>query len=201
MALDFYTRLRFTENLLPQLRRAASPSGVDTSNNPSPVSHVVTVLGGGNEQPVNVDDLSLKNNYTLNTATQHAVTMNTLAFDHLASKPENAGISFVHTSPGMVKTQGARELGTLFYIGVSIFAFLFKPLTVPVGECGERHLWAGTNKSLQGGAVHLINKNSEIIRNLKVLKDMKDRGVAEKVWEHTRTVFTKVCTEGGKYEA
>jgi hypothetical protein len=72
---------------------------------------VVSVLDAGREKLIDTSDLSLKHKYTLGAATQHATTMTTLSFARLAAEKNNAGVTFFHTRPGMVKTNGDRELG------------------------------------------------------------------------------------------
>ncbi|KAF5012725.1 hypothetical protein FDECE_1218 [Fusarium decemcellulare] len=201
MALDFYSRLRFTENLLPLLRRAAIPTRAESSpDGTPPLARVVSVLGGGNENPIDSSDLSLKDNYTLSASTKHAVVMNTLSFEHLSSVPENSGIAFFHTRPGMVKTNGDRELGSLFKLLVTVVNLFFKPWVTPLQECGERHLWALTSNAFKGGHLYLLGQRSELVENSKILNRMRDEGLSDEVWAHTTEVFQKICSdEHGKY--
>lgn len=199
MALDFYSRLRFIENFLPQLRLASSSQNEASQNMPS-LARVISVLGGGTESSVNASDLSLKENYSTAASTNHAITMTTLSFAHLAAEAENNGIVFSHTKPGMVKTNGDRELGALLRSLLGVFALVFRLWTVPVQECGERHLWAALNPYFKGGTVHLVGPKSEEMDNSKMLNHLKEHGMFERVWGHTRDVFQAILkTEGRKY--
>lgn len=201
MALDFYSRLRFTENFLPLLRHASTPHSTESNSiHPPPLARVFSVLGGGRETSIDTSDLSLKHNYSLDASTKHAITMTTAAFDRLATSPENTGVLFYHTHPGMVKTNGDRELGSLFKLLLGVFIWMFKPWTVPIQDCGERHLWAATSDSFKGGKVHLIGQRSERLENARVLTKLNEEGLSEKVWRHTRDVFEDICnSEDGKY--
>jgi hypothetical protein len=147
------------------------------------------VLGGGREKSIDTSDLSLKHKYSLGAATQHATTMTTLSFARLAAGQNNAGVTFFHTRPGMVKTNGDRELGAAFRSVLGVFIKIFKAWTVPVQDAGERGLWAATSSAFEPGQVHLVAEDSERLDNAKVLKQLEEDGTSSKVWEHTREVF------------
>ena len=86
--LNYYSRLRFTDNLLPQLTAAAETGAL---------SRNVSVLSAGKEGPLYLDDLELKRNYSVRTCANHATTMNSLAALHLANLHPQT--SFVHIYP------------------------------------------------------------------------------------------------------
>lgn len=205
MALDFYSRLRFTENLLPQLRHAAATTTTgapqDAQGAPG-LARVISVLGGGAEKRINTDDLSLKHNYTLSASTSHAVTMTTLSFERLAADPANANVAFCHTSPGMVKTKGVRELPFVIRAAVTAFDTICSFLTVSVQECGERHLRTAIHPGLHGGKLHLIGPRSQefALEKSKVLAEMREAGLVDVVRKHTNAVFGSVCDkEDGRF--
>jgi hypothetical protein len=62
--------------------------------------------------------------------------MTTLSFARLAADQKNAGITFFHTRPGIVKTNADRELGTAFRVLLGAFSKVFKAWTVPVRDAG-----------------------------------------------------------------
>jgi hypothetical protein len=126
---------------------------------------VVSVLGGGREISIDTSDLSLKQKYSLGAGTQHATTITTLSFARLAAEKNNAGVSFFHTRPGMVKTNGYRELGAVFKSMLGVFIKIFKAWTVPVKDAGERGLWAATSSTFEHGQVHLVAENNERLDN------------------------------------
>lgn len=193
-ALNFYSRLRFTENMLPLLREAAKGINKESNNGqPSRLASVVSVLGAGRERAIDMSDPSLKYKYSQGASTQHATTMTTLAFARLAADHNNAGIAFFHTRPGMVKTNGDRELGTPFRALLWAFTKVFGAWTVPVQDAGERGLWAASNGSFHSGQLHLISENSEQLSNSKVLKRLEEDGSSSKIWAHTRDVFQAIC--------
>lgn len=200
LAFDFYSRLRFTENLPPQLREAAKPAGVGSNAQPPWLASVVSVLGAGRESSIATSDLSLKYKYILKASTQHATTMTTLSFDKLAADPQNNRITFVHTRPGMVKTNGDRELGIVFRLLLTGFNWVFRAWTTPVQEVGERSMWVATSGALEPGRLHLVGQKMERLENVEVLKQLKADGTSGKVWEHTREVFQAICNDpAGKY--
>ncbi|KAF4965412.1 hypothetical protein FSARC_6790 [Fusarium sarcochroum] len=179
LALDCYSGLRFTENLLPLLRHASPGSGDQQGDGAIPAyARVITVLGGGNEKPVDVEDLAVERNYTVKAATNHAVTMTTLYFQRLSAAPQNSGIAFFHTSPGMVKTNGDRDLGVLMRSLVTFVSWAFRPWVSTAQESGERHLWAAASDTFGGGRLYLLGRNSELLENPKVLQRLNEEGVS-----------------------
>ncbi|CAG9983704.1 unnamed protein product [Clonostachys byssicola] len=195
MALDFYSRLRFTENLLPLLRRASSLSSSQSTRELLPAGgRVISVLGGGKETSIDESDLSLTRKYTLKASTDNAVTMTTLSFQRLAAEPENANVAFFHTSPGMVKTNGDRELNFVIRLLVSTVSYVFRPWVTSTEETGKRHLWAAVSDSFRGGQVYLLDRTSERAENSKVLNRLHEEGLSDRVWEHTREVFSRIPT-------
>ena len=200
--------MRFTANLLPLLTKAAHST--------PPLSRVVSVLSAGFEAKINLDDLALKANFTLSACANHATTMNTLAAEQLASIYPST--SFIHASPGGVKTGLYRELGLLGRIGLRMTYALALPLMTPIKESGERNLFAATStryppKSMEkvedtekgidgvkGSGAYGISADGSYAQNEKVIQAYRSEGVGERIWEHTLDVFDVVCGKGdGKY--
>ncbi|KAJ9311065.1 hypothetical protein DTO271D3_8654 [Paecilomyces variotii] len=216
--VHYYSRMRFIYNLLPQLTAASTTT--TTTNSRSPLSRVISVLGAGQEGPLNLTDLALKHTYSLRTCGAHAITMNSLMTHELAS--QNPGTSFIHTYPGVVKTGIMRDLGPLARFGAEVFSVLAKPFFVPVEESGERHLYAATSQSfipkrdgdgpaaaaaavgsdgVKGSGGYLLNWNGDVVgKQQDLLRKYREEGVGKTVWQHTLDVFQKVCgTKDGKY--
>jgi hypothetical protein len=188
-SLHYYSRLRFTQNLLPLLNRAAA--------GPAPtLSSVVSVLAAGLEAPINTKDLSLKTTYSLRACANHATTMNSLAVHTLST--DNPGVTFIHSAPGGVQTNLSRGLGKWGQMAVDNTAFLWRRWAVPVQESGERHLWAATSESTANGGAVLIGSDSSIKTSALVKKMMED-GTEKAVWDHSNEVFDKICSKGDKY--
>ena len=192
LSLHYYSRLRFAQNLLPLLNAAANPE------TKAPTS-VISTLGAGLEDTINMSDLSLKSNYSLSACGTHAITMNTLSFQHLAS--QNSKISFIHTQPGGVSGTNLLRgypgfIYALMYVAGSTVLRLW---VMSVKECGERHVWAGMAARFTEGQAILIGPKGAKTGNVKTLEKLKQDGVEGKVWDHTMEVFEKVCDKNEKY--
>lgn len=194
--MNYYSRFRFVHNLLPQLTAAAEAGSLSRS---------VSVLAAGREAGIILDDLSLKTHYSSSNALKHAATMNSLMTSHLAEL--NPATSFVHMSPGVVKTNMLQNMGFPRWIAAPAL-FLVTPFCVDIKESGERHLYASTSDVFApkaraggsgGGGSYLIDWDNSPVGNLKVLKKYTEEGVAEKVWKHTLEVYKTVCEEGKKW--
>ncbi|KAL4862891.1 hypothetical protein BDV12DRAFT_178210 [Aspergillus spectabilis] len=193
LSLHYYSRMRFISNLLPQLNAAAaSPTGEGKG-----LASVVSVLEAGGEGPLNLADLPLKNNYTLRNAAKHAITMTSLSMEVLAR--ENTSVSFIHSYPGIVKTGVMRDMGVIGRTLMNALFVIAKPLTVPLEESGERHLFAaaGVPKNAAGGEgagkPYLVSWNGEPRGNESVLSEYREKKTGETVWEHTVDVFQSIC--------
>ncbi|KAI9838860.1 MAG: hypothetical protein M1819_004067 [Sarea resinae] len=202
LALRYYGRARFIQNLLPIMS--------------SPVSRVVSVLAGGKEGKMVESDLYLRHNYSIMNAAVHSATMMTLAMDRFAA--ENPSISFVHVFPGLVNTpvlsRGLPAPAAIFmkYVGIPILSLF----ALSYNEAGERELFYATsaryppagNRSsavgvvlgpkvevaegcdgAQGTGLYLLDWNGEIAGDEKLLTDFKTRGLSDTVWAHTLEVF------------
>ena len=203
MMTNYYSRLRFTTQLLP-LIQAASPE----------LSRVVSVHAPGEESSaLELDNLDLKRGFSLRKAAIHSTTMTDFAFEEAAKKYSST--SFVHAFPGAVKTGLLKEFGPLMrFCGKIVFA-LASPWTVDITESGERHLYAatsgvyparehdggvepgtesvkkGSNEEVGTGA-YLIGSDGERRAVDSALRDLRSRGAGEKVWQHTLDLFKSV---------
>ncbi|KAL5342497.1 hypothetical protein BJX70DRAFT_355950 [Aspergillus crustosus] len=187
LSLHYYSRMRFISNLLPQLSAGATPNGEQKG-----LASVVSVLQAGGEGPLNLDDLPLKSTYSLRNAAKHAITMTSLSLEELAKA--NPAISFIHSYPGIVKTGVTRDMG---FLGRTLMNALFvvaKPLTVPLEESGERHLFAATGlpKAAASGKPYLVGWDGEPKGNERVLSEYREKKTGETVWKHTLEVFQKI---------
>jgi hypothetical protein len=205
--------LRFIHNLLPQLNLAASSGGL---------ARAISVLGPGNEGKLIETDLDLKTNYSLSNASTHAITMTSLSIVHLAAT--NPRVSFLHSNPGGVPTNVARELNPLLKALTSGLFMVLKPLPlsgiglVPLTESGERHVYAATSPifapgdqmvettgadSENGSGAYRLFYDTAVIEakkpSTRLVKEYLDNGVGKKVWEHTVDMFNKIAgSEDGK---
>ncbi|CAI7617524.1 unnamed protein product [Penicillium bialowiezense] len=209
LSLHYYSRMRFLYNLLPQLTNAANAPG------PTPgqrsLSSVLSVLDARGNAPLVLNDLSLKENYSLRNCANHAITMTSLSMEELAAS--HPSTSFIHTYPGLVKTSLVRDNGALMKMALNAMFLLLTPMNVPLEECGERTLYAGTNPifsprgsnsgddvatgsdGVQGSGSYLVGSDSATVSNQKVLEGYRADGTRVSVWKHTLDVFKGICGE------
>ncbi|KAH8703131.1 hypothetical protein BGW36DRAFT_368864 [Talaromyces proteolyticus] len=212
LSLHYYARMRFVQDLLPQLNVAGSSGSL---------ARVISVLGPGNEKKLVETDLDLKTNYSLSNAAGHAITMNSLSLIHFAAT--NPSVSFLHSNPGGVQTNAARELNPILKGITSLLFLLLKPFPtssigiVPLSESGERHTYAATtslfspkNQNVattgadgeKGSGAYRLGFDTAPIDSKQsssvLVKDYLANGVGKKVWEHTTDIFNKATGSEGK---
>lgn len=200
---NYYSRLRFTQQLLPLLQ-SASPQ----------LARVVSVLAPGTESSIDLTNLDLKHDFSLRKAAAHTVTMTDFAFEQLATT--NPTVSFVHSYPGGVKTGFFKESGFAIRAATQLAYALMTPWTLSIEESGERHLYAATSaaypamageeggvevedgKVMKGSAgevgsgAYLIGSEGELKANEKVLKELRGKDAGAKIWAHTVKMFESV---------
>ncbi|KAL3463944.1 short-chain dehydrogenase/reductase [Aspergillus heterothallicus] len=213
--LHYYSRLRFVSNLLPQLSKAADttqPTNGSNINNPR-LSRVISVLEAGGEAALHLDDLSLKTNWSLRNCGKHAITMNSVAMEHLASiHPQT---SFIHTFPGIIRTGLNRDLGTTAKCAISALMVLAKPWEIPFEESGERHLFAATSTRFSpradrdqylrvaegsdgsvGSGFYRVASDGSTYKLSKIMEKYRVEGMRSMIWDHTLNIFAQV--RGGR---
>jgi hypothetical protein len=205
-SLHYYSRMRFLHNLLPQLTKAANAQDAAPGKQRN-LSSVLSVLDARGNSSLILNDLSLKDNYSLRNCANHAITMTSLAMEELASA--HPSTSFVHAYPGIVKTSLMRDHGFLMKAALSALMVLITPLTVPLEESGERHLYAATNPSfsprglndgdaaigsdgVRGSGAYLVGSDSAIVPDQKVLQGYREDGTRGVVWKHTIDIFRSI---------
>lgn len=211
MAVHYYSRMRFICNLLPLLRDSASSSQL---------SRVMSVLGAGIGSHVIKNDLDLRANYSLSNCGAHCGVMTDLMMERFATA--NKGTAFVHTAPGVVKTNLGSDLPIYVRAAYRLAGPLLAPWTIGVKETGERHLYMATSNRYPpaqlpvesvcgtpcekndvaegangkiGSGSYLLNWDGQIQKqNAKLLEECRQTGVAEKIWEHTMSIFKELET-------
>jgi NAD(P)-dependent dehydrogenase (short-subunit alcohol dehydrogenase family) len=205
LALRYYARMRFTQNLLPLLEAAESQPG-----------RVVSVLGGGFEGNINADDLDLKHGYNIVSCAMHSVTMTSLAMEHLAASQR---ASFVHVFPGLVGTNIYTNsflppLAAVYNYGMWPLMY---PFSVNIEESGQRHLFHATSEhypantidrsdatatrdgdraamgsnGVLGSGAYLMNWKGETSAAGKKMQRLRAQGMAQKVWKHTTELLDR----------
>ncbi|CAF1186751.1 unnamed protein product [Didymodactylos carnosus] len=171
LALHYYGRVLFVQELLPLLR--SSPNG----------GKVLFVLHSnrGNLSKINWNDMALENSYSVSSAAIHATSFTDLVIQHFASQPENVNITFTHAYPGFVKTPLVDNLPFAARVGAKLL------MAVGIGispeDCAEYmvHGMLGTEKGYR-----YVDNKGETITN----KTPAEPEMIEKVWEHTSQMIS-----------
>ncbi|KAN0103058.1 NAD(P)-binding protein [Hyaloscypha variabilis] len=137
-ALRYYSRLRFAYNLLPLLTESPSP-------------RVISILAGGKESAIDLNDLEVHNDITFAKAAANGTTQTTLAFEELAKSYPS--VTFIHKYPGFVDTGViGRFLSTItgpLAIPATVAKWAILPIvnwfSMTIDEAGERGLFLATS--------------------------------------------------------
>jgi hypothetical protein len=145
MSLLYYSRIRFTQNLLPELQAENEPA------------HVISVYGAGLEGKLFRDDLALRHHYSFANARSHIVHMTTIAFERLSR--ENPNPSLVHVYPGLVVTPAYKDPSLpLWFRAVWVLAgpLVRNVMSVPPEEAAKRMLFLASARfaPLNSGGVN-----------------------------------------------
>jgi hypothetical protein len=193
-SLHYYSRMRFTQNLLPLVNKAAEAA--PNSKTPA-LARIISVLGAGGEKQINLSDLSLKNNFSLSACAAHAITMTSLSYGLLAA--QNPRVTFFQTQPGGVKTNIDRNLGRILGGVANVAFYLAGPWVQQAKESGERHAYTATVDTFSKGGLQLLGPQNEPVGGQEIRAQLKKDGVDKTVWEHTNKVFKEISSKG-KYD-
>ncbi|KAF3927687.1 hypothetical protein ABW21_db0203585 [Orbilia brochopaga] len=191
LALNYFSRARLIQNLLPTLTAAAS-----NSSNPLG-ARVISVLSAGLEKQINFDDFELKNTFSLRNAGTHAITSNSALSKYLAKQHPNIG--FIHSYPGGVDTGilTASRLPGILTMTYKVIGPLFRSWIKTPDESGQRHFWMATNEKFKTGGWLMDSENEESAAAKKAYeKGLCDEAVGETVWQRTLGIFEKVQKDG-----
>ena len=171
LALHYYGRVLFVQELLPLLR--SSQNG----------GKVLFVLHGvrGSPSKVNWSDMSLENAYSRSAAANQATSFTDLAIQYLGSQPENTNVAFAHAYPGIVRTTLADNLP--FWARLPMKGLLAVGVGVTPEDCAEYmvHGILGTDK----GYRYIDDKGEPITKEKPAQEEM-----VTKVWEHTSQMIS-----------
>jgi len=176
LALYYYARWKFINDLLPLLRKAKD-EGEDAK--------AMTVLAPGKGGPIDLNDLGLKKGFTLYSAAVAAVTYNDLMIESFASKQPD--MAFTHMHPGIVRTPAILPKHWIFKPLKPFLYGLIYPFSISMSESAEYHLHAlleGEN----GGAFRRGSK-AELLEN-SGSGYFSTEEAKEKLWDHTVEVTT-----------
>ncbi|KAK6333826.1 hypothetical protein TWF730_004009 [Orbilia blumenaviensis] len=189
LALNYFSRARFIQNLLPSLSAAANSSPFG--------ARVLSVLSAGNgEGQLNFDDFELKNTFSLRNAGLMATTSNSALAKYLAK--EHANIGFIHAFPGGVETNilQAAHFPSVFKLAARVLTPLARPWMISQEESGQRHFYLTTNEKFRTGGWLTDSMNEESASAQKYVdKGWCNEEVGEKVWKRTMEVFERLEME------
>ncbi|KAK0645425.1 hypothetical protein B0T16DRAFT_445684 [Cercophora newfieldiana] len=198
--IRYLTRMRFILDLMPRLLLSPSP-------------HVLTVLGAGQEGKIFPEDLPLLEDAHSGpmVCVGASMTYTTLFLEQLAKRYPK--VSFVHSFPGMVKTNVYNHPEHLhwavrFLANWVVFPLLGWLITVPVEEAGARCLYLLTSGEFapaekggqegavgsdgkKGSGVYTVDEKCAVVQN-KRLVEYREKGLGEKVYEYTMGEFGRV---------
>lgn len=173
--------------LLPLLRRSPGP-------------HVLSILNGTLEKPINEDDLGLDKSWGITAVVNHTTVCTSLAFDYLSKQDEANKVVFLHATPGFVstdtprKTRPSRQSGILWWAFIStmqvVSGWIIYYFGMAVKDSGERHSYHLTSSTFNAGSWQ-VNRHSEVLPPNEVLRQYQERGWAEKVWDHSLRVWDR----------
>lgn len=208
MCANYYARMRFVHNLLPQLAAAAR-------NNE--ISRVLSVLAAGSEGSIRKDDLALKHNFTIHACLAHCVVMTDFMMEELSKR--YPGTSFSHSYPGTVKSGITNQLPGSVRLAVKVLYSVSSPWILQLSHSGERHFFQITSAmyppkrggrvgievpegfevckgsdGTKGSGAYLLDWDSQATGNQDILQPLRDEGFGEQVWEHTMETFNSALS-------
>ncbi|KAG6917685.1 hypothetical protein DXG01_001660 [Tephrocybe rancida] len=127
LAVHYYARWKFINNLLPALVKAKD-AGEDAK--------VLSVLAAGYGGEINLDDLGLKKTFSLTNAALAAPTYNDLMLQEYSAK--YPALTFVHSHPGAVRSSLISSSDSIWLRALSPVAKqLMRPFSLSYQDSGE----------------------------------------------------------------
>ncbi|KEQ74797.1 hypothetical protein M436DRAFT_42599 [Aureobasidium namibiae CBS 147.97] len=206
MAVNYYSRMRFTMNLMPELSVAGKNKEL---------SRVLTVLAAGSEADIDMDNMDLKKNYTLHACLSHCVMMTDFMMEELSKRYPQT--SFSHSYPGTVKSGITNQLTGPIRLGVKVLYSVMTPWILNFRESGERHLFQITSSmykakdgsagiplnggldiavgmdGLKGSGAYLLDWDGRPAGDMAILRKYRDENAGPKIWEHTLTALKRAA--------
>ncbi|KAI0705059.1 hypothetical protein C8T65DRAFT_809887 [Cerioporus squamosus] len=165
LALHYYARWKFVNDLLPLLRQAKDAGEI---------AKVMSILRAGYGGPIDLKNLGLKKRYIALEAEMASGTYTDLMFEHHIR--ENPDLAFVHICPGAVATP---ILQSKYWV-LRQFIALWNVFAIAPEECAEYMLYA-LFQTERGFSRR--NQKGDDIGNLRHFGSDEAR---ERVWEHSK---------------
>lgn len=208
MAVNYYSRMRFALNLMPELTKAGKSHEL---------SRVLTVLAAGSEADIDMDDMDLQKNYTLHACLSHCVMMTDFMMEELAKRYPQT--SFSHSYPGTVKSGITNSLTGPIRLGVKVLYSVMTPWILNFRESGERHMFQITSSMYKakdgvagiplnggldiavgmdgqkGSGAYLLDWDGRPAGDMAILARYRAKNAGPKIWEHTMTALKKATSK------
>ena len=166
LTLHYWSRMRFIQALLPNLRQSDD-------------ARVLSVLSAGVHGTYAHwrGDPEVKSHYSLKAAADSAGFYNDLAAEALSR--ENPTVSFSHAAPGFVNTNWGTELPTVIRCCIRCL----QPLGASPATCAEFMCSALLDPARKGG-FHLLSPSAEV-----ALPRPEHNAARDFIWAHTKSVL------------
>ena len=202
MSVNYYSRIRFIMNMMPQLEAAA---------NDGELSRAITVLAAGSEADIQLDDLDLKKDFTLHAALAHCVVMTDFMMEELSQR--HPSISFSHSYPGTIKTGIANQLSGAVKLAVKVLYAVMTPWILNVQESGVRHLFQITSAAypsrrggvgvpipdgmeaikgmdgVKGSGAYMLDWDGKATSDTTIITKYREMNAGPRIWQHTMDIF------------
>ncbi|KAG9046097.1 hypothetical protein FS837_005084 [Tulasnella sp. UAMH 9824] len=161
LALHFYGRWKFVDELLPLLQKASS-DGEE--------ARVMSILDPKVSAPLDTTDLGLKIAFSLSKAANHATSYNDNFVAEYSSR--YPGISFIHIYPGWVDTSVTQNL-----------PWYLKPVLRPIvhfgartlQDCGEYMASGLLSPAYKAGGFYLNQNGEPVVKTKSNVDDLEAR--------------------------
>ncbi|KAG7444000.1 NAD(P)-binding protein [Guyanagaster necrorhizus] len=168
LGLRYYSRFKYTYELLPLLRNAKD-AGEDAK--------VMSILASGLGRAIDVNDLGMKHSYKAYKATLASGSYNDIMVEEFAKR--NPEISFTHIYPGFVDTPGTRPTHWALRLFTPLIVLLVWLAAISPQESAEYMLFALFDG--EKGFFHRGSKGDDLGTKGYSFTDEEKRAV----WEHS----------------
>jgi NAD(P)-dependent dehydrogenase (short-subunit alcohol dehydrogenase family) len=173
LALHYYGRIAFIQDLLPSLRKSASPK-------------VLTILSAGTHSAYSnyETDPELRSSYGMKSSYDAPGFYTDIALDSLSHEPGNEHVAFIHANPGFTSTRFGFGPDTPWYMHAA--TSIFKVFARTPEESAEYMVDPVFDASIAGGFL-LLGQYATPVSKTTLHDTARDA-----VWKHTQEVLARV---------
>ncbi|KAG8984194.1 hypothetical protein FRB94_006273 [Tulasnella sp. JGI-2019a] len=173
LALHFYSRWKFVDELMPLLEKAKS-DGQE--------ARVMTILDSTRGAPLDETDLGLKKKYSLGSAAGQGITYNNLMVEEYSKRYPQ--MSFTHIFPGMINTPLATR--GMHWMLKPVWGVLSTAFT-SLQDCGEWMVYPLLLPAYRQGAFYLDNHGEQISQKKVITSETARKTLVEHFKKETAT--------------